>query len=330
MVGGTNDNNLFASGWVLGREVILLLPTATNEVEYAAPSAGFDPLCIFSSQANGIPSFASRYDLALTSVDQYQQFLQQFLPPNPPFGGRAWWQNLIGYNGGGFSDTRYRCNPFPVKPGANNATNFSWIPAMAAQTYPIFVKGCSQFIVEFAGDFVGQDPKSGQVTSLTPDGQIDFTVDPNTGAHKTRWYGFPRNPSDEVDAKGNPVIGVVSSVTGSFGTVNSVQYGVCPLLDTMEQDSTDWTKLLNNLSTTGGSLPERVLPTSTPSSNYITALQQPTAGLNPSGSPNYVVAWGVDTPTFPRPKMIRITFAIDDPTGHLSTSQIYEYVFTLP
>jgi hypothetical protein len=179
----------------------------------------------------------------------------------------------------------------------------------------MFIKGCSQFIVEFAGDFVAQDPTTGQVTSCDPtqlDGQVDFTVDPTTNAHKIRWYGFPRDPADEGK------IGVVPSV----GTATDVQYGVCPLHDTLARAS-NFKAVYNNVFPA-----ERVLPPF--AANYeSTAVAVMKAG-NSGASRGYIVAWGIDTPTLPRPRMMRITFAIDDPLGHLSTSQIYEYVFTLP
>ena len=60
-------------------------------------------------------------------------------------------------------------------------------------------------------------------------------------------------------------------------------------------------------------------------------------GCRPYYVQPYTCSWGDDTdassagnPTIPRPKMIRITIGIDDPTGHLNTQQIYQYVFNLP
>ena len=43
----------------------------------------------------------------------------------------------------------------------------------------------------------------------------------------------------------------------------------------------------------------------------------------------YICAWG---PNDPKPKMIRITIALDDPAGRLPNKdgQTFEYIFTLP
>jgi hypothetical protein len=44
----------------------------------------------------------------------------------------------------------------------------------------------------------------------------------------------------------------------------------------------------------------------------------------------YVVAWGPDTATSPRPSMLRIVFAVDDPAGRLPAPQVYQFVVRLP
>ena len=53
---------------------------------------------------------------------------------------------------------------------------------------------CSQFAVEFAGDFVTQNGL-GHVTALVPDGTTDFLVTAQ-GGYVTRWYGLPRDVDD--------------------------------------------------------------------------------------------------------------------------------------
>jgi hypothetical protein len=42
----------------------------------------------------------------------------------------------------------------------------------------------------------------------------------------------------------------------------------------------------------------------------------------------YVCSWGTES-TDPLPKMIRITFALDDPNGRVSAPQFFEYVIDL-
>jgi len=310
--GENNDNNYFATDWVLGRQVMLLSPVQENETEFLSNNNKVNPLALVQAlggpaarSTDGIPLLASRYDLAQTSIDLFRQYIN---------GAQArqasWWQQLSGMLPPGNtpnSDIRYDGNPFPQKPRGMFAGNpqqaAAWMSAATAQTTPVFIRGCTQFIVEFAGDFVTQNPdgtipKNGN----QPDGQIDYNVDPLTGARSIRWYGFPRNAADELRA-GQPYIGVV----------NGYQYGVCPLRDSYG----------------GPAAVERWLPAG-PGNNY--ANWQSSYNANAPYSLPYVVAWGVDPNTagFPKPKMIRITIAVDDPAGHLNTEQTYEYVFNLP
>jgi len=326
---GTNDNNLFASDWVLGREVIVMLPHPPGgESFFAGPpvTPAGDALSIFSASFAGIPLSASRYDLAGTDIDDYRKLLaSRYTSPSATNWG---WQNLLGYNGNAMTDPRYKGNPFPHKPPSGAPVG--WMAAAAAQTYPVFVKGCTQFAVEYAGNFVTQyqDPGNanfGQVASANPDptGKIDFipvkdlSVNPPVWTRHIRWYGFPRDPNDEGSIR----------VTGPAGQFQS---GVCPLRDTLlaapnvaaVYPSAQYTAIANRAPN------ERAVPIGNyvAGRNYKTAMQ---AGSQ-SASNYYVCAWGPDTINFPQPKMIRITFAIDDPAGHLSTSQVYEYVFTLP
>ena len=56
---------------------------------------------------------------------------------------------------------------------------------------PYFLQHCSQFIVEYAGDYMQQDV-NGNMTGLGPDGQIDYYLDANGNKH-IRWYGMPRS-----------------------------------------------------------------------------------------------------------------------------------------
>jgi type II secretory pathway pseudopilin PulG len=82
---------------------------------------------------------------------------------------------------------------------------------------PFLASGCSNFIVEFAGDFVTQDnnPTSasyGNVTSasgtIAPDGIVDFNV--LGGVRQTQWYGLPR----DIDGDG---LAAASTTTGQAG-----------------------------------------------------------------------------------------------------------------
>jgi hypothetical protein len=73
----------------------------------------------------------------------------------------------------------------------------------AANAVPNFLQYCSQFGVEYAGDFLTQDA-SGIVTKAEPDGVIDFLVRTvgGTAVRETRWYGMPRDIDSDGIIKG--------------------------------------------------------------------------------------------------------------------------------
>jgi len=92
---------------------------------------------------------------------------------------------------------RVACNP-QIQSPLNSAS--------IAQMAPYFLQHCSQFIVEYAGDYLQQDgPTSstpgtltGEITGLGPDGQIDYVIvtdnaNPPHRYKKIRWYGMPRS-----------------------------------------------------------------------------------------------------------------------------------------
>jgi hypothetical protein len=297
-----NDNNLFASDWILGREVILLKPEPAETAFPGPPTSDKnDPLSFLTSQVGGISLVASRYDLAATSIDYYRRYLLT----TPNHDGYPWWEHISGsqIDGPILSDGRYFANPFLRRPsGAANAA--MWMSASAAQTTPVFVRNCTQCIIDFAGDFATQDPTTGKITSAQPDGQVDYTVDPLTGKRKIRWYGFPRDASNE---------GKIGVDTGTHQ-----QFGVCPLSDTLRL-APDYARVTANLPP----IERNPLPYS---ANYAAAMPAVASGA----SEVYLCAWGADNVVLPRPRMLRITLAVDDPTGHLSNEQLYEYVFNLP
>lgn len=294
-----NENNLYASDWILGREVILLSP---NPIESQYWN-GLDPLSLFSAVSRDqTPISSSRYDIARTSINQHRNIAI--------IGGYKWWERLIGQQISATStiqsDVRYVANPFVRKPtpavAASPVNAAKWMSAASAQTYPVFVRGCTQFIVEFAGDYLQQNPTTGAVAGPGQDGQVDYVVENPTAPisqqiRHIRWYGFPRDTNNDglIDPRkdGTQDVVPVGQVPGSGG----------PML--FER---------------GGAFP---LPQMVQFSRVTDIAPQSNA---------YVCAWGPDTDAvgIPRPRMIRITLGIDDPAGHLSNEQLYEYVFNLP
>ena len=137
-------------------------------------------------------------DLAQTSITNFRDLVNGQIDA----GATNWWGYMQGY-----SPSNASVN---VEPRFFNA--YSWMPkplnaANNSQMAFNLVPGCSQFIVEYAGDFLNQDPNTGAVTNtymnsaksttVTPtDGQIDFIMDTNPdGSHtkRIRWYGMPRD-----------------------------------------------------------------------------------------------------------------------------------------
>jgi hypothetical protein len=90
-----------------------------------------------------------------------------------------WWSRLFASQG-----RRFWANPYVAKP---------LTPQNMAQNSPILATGCVQFIVEYAGDYITQDPVQfsgpnipnptyGDITDVGPDGQIDFVY-----VHRGPW-----------------------------------------------------------------------------------------------------------------------------------------------
>jgi prepilin-type N-terminal cleavage/methylation domain-containing protein len=301
-----NPNNFYASQWALGREVMLLDPTPNTAVDgyfFAAPTATSDPLSLWTSKSTDtstVPLLSSRYDLVATSIAAYRNSIAVT--------NLTWWQGLSGILTGTptagsppptvTKQQRYEANPYIIKPGTvTDNTVVPRLSAALAQASPVFVRGCTQFIVEFAGDYLKQDPNTGLISGPGQDGQIDFAIDSN-GARQIRWYGYPRTTSL------NGALADVMPVSTAAGITPGT--ALPPTLTFERSQQPNGKTWVTNGSTTNG------LPA---------IYAQP-----------YVVAWGPDTDaaSIPRPKMIRITLAVDDPNGHLSTEQVYEYVFALP
>jgi len=199
---------------------------------------------------------------------------------------------------------------------------------MLSQTVPFFVGNCTQFIVEYAGDYLNQDPVTGDLVhgpqnhktgaggSYDPknndvadmidpadgsiltgntDGQIDFYVDRTAGAtatanwvHKIRWYGLPRDVNGDGKVDINDVV---------------------PLADVLAS----YNVKVNNKFTTASW--EKELPTA--QADYVNTPNSDAVNFR------YTCAWHNDAPP-----MIRILMKIDDPTGKLQDGQWYEYVFS--
>jgi hypothetical protein len=322
-----NPTNFYATQWILGRAITLLVSgedtngdgvidlvedrsgiaqtfiQRRDPVEQTdGPDDVLTPLGSISQSSESVAANRylvnwSRYDVAGTTFNDYSNVLKYYIADWPnPAGEQAWWEDIGGY--------RFQGNPYPPKP-------FD-APGLA-RTSPVFLRACSQFIVEYAGNFVAQDV-DGNVTMdyrdpAFVDTEIDYVVDASgaTPVKQTRWYGLPRNvnTSDDDPVNGPVIRGFDTGVTAED------MLDVVPLSD-----------LLDSAGLVAPAPFERSVPD--PKANY--------ASLGDPMQPNipYTVAWGPDTTADPMPTMLRITLAIDDPNGRLAEAQTFEYVIQLP
>ena len=208
-------------------------------------------------------------------------------------------------------------------------------------------------MVEYAGDFVAQNPATGQVTNVYTnangtDGQIDYilTHDANGNvARKIRWYGFPRDTDGIAGTSPNQYNtgapdNQIYIAKSSTAAEENLMADVVPLRDVWRTATTPgaspyatnapfekftWTQdPTSNYSDAGAPPPTPLLADpgkSGTGGNYM----DPSSGVQANDS--YICAWG---PNDPKPKMIRIIITLDDPTGKLPDGQTFEYVFTLP
>jgi prepilin-type N-terminal cleavage/methylation domain-containing protein len=288
-----NDNNRYASEWILGRVAMLFIPPTTPPTTdvYLQYTSTTNPLGSANTATDGSPIYSSRYDEVGCSVAQFNTAAANFPGTyTPPATAQLAFRNSMFF--------RYCANPFPIKP--LTAANMAGVA-------PIFLRHCSQFIVEYAGDYLTQDPNSGSVSAAQGDGVVDFIVDPVTGAHKIRWYGFPRDTNND---------GVIDLV-----------HDVVPLRDVLQAPGPNGAAQ----PTTTTAPWESFLPSAAafaPAANYV--------GNTPA-SAQYLCSWGAESQwplannTYGTglPRMLRITLALDDPSGRLASPQTYEYVIDL-
>jgi len=245
---------------------------------------------------------------------------------------------------------RFDCNPRIAKPITSESM---------AKMMPVLLNNCSQFAVEYAGDFITQDNDQyvlqngvlvqnenwGNATALGPDGVIDYVVDHskvtsndyNVGA-STRWYGLPRDTAkapSEING-GPPVIRGYSSAgvswqrdlktrTQAYTSEISANelIDVCPLRDvvaSIPNPSNGNRPLYPNFNGTDF---EREVPPYVPGGDYYSAM----IGAPPPARNafRYTCVWVNSSP-----KMIRIALKLEDPAGRLPEGQWYEYVVGAP
>ncbi len=339
---GTNNNltadnnpfNYYASQWVLSRSEILLsdgVEDSNGNVtaifdsggvaqRFWKRSTGLTPLTTNSGADSGGGRIQeSLFDLAGTTISKMRGVMNAFI------------SNAISTNDyadleGWAADFSWRPCVNPLMPKPINAQTL-------AQTVPAFVPGCTQFIVEFAGDFVEQDNVStsgtyGNVigvcaptlatTPVRTDGVIDYIV-VGVGAEQhreIRWYGLPRDTNGDGFIPG-----------WQAGRLNNQLTDVVPLRDVMRTCP-------GEAGNRGAPFERGKSPQTaagqilTPKANYADTSGAGALGLGLGDE--YTCGWAPND-NF-RPKLIRITLVVDDPAGRNPNpeGQTFEYVFELP
>jgi prepilin-type N-terminal cleavage/methylation domain-containing protein len=330
---GTNKpvfpENQFGSDRILGRVAVLLKngteltagdkPVAGNN---AASKAGLWPLAYDQN------TMASYSDVAPVTLDQFRVQANVVYDNSMPALNNFvnnWYTTMESDTTG--KALRYWCNPTVTRPVTAQ---------VLSSKVPIFVPNCTQFIVEYAGDYLNQDPKTGLpkngvnqnlqtnggqydattfdvaeavnekrkdlddplIVHGTTDGQIDYILEkPGNTADSSKWVRRIRWYGLPRDVNGDGII--------DFNDV-------IPLADVLGPSGYN---IQVNGTITRASL-EKVLPK--PSvADYSRLLNTDAANFR------YICAWHNGAPP-----MIRILIKIDDPTGKLQDGQWYEYVLS--
>jgi hypothetical protein len=316
-----NPRNFYSGDWTLGRMAILLIdprPSYTGVILDGSQPARRQSFIqrtwqdVFESPDNAspltdnseenddatlrIPSGRARktmqqarFDLAGADVALMRERIAAC-----EASGSNWFNGMLSRN-----HTRFFGNSLPTRPLSS---------ADAAGMSPILLTGCTQFIVEYAGDFVTQ-ASDGSVTSAVPDRAsgsevIDFVV--TNGVRGIRWYGFPR------DVNGDGAIPGTAAGVNGLNVVSSPD--VVPLRDLLALAGAPSAPFERNIATS--------LPTTR--TNYVANLRR---------DDSYMVAWSPDQLTGANarpPSLIRIIVTVADPSGRLQEGITQEYVFKVP
>lgn len=169
----------------------------------------------------------------------------------------------------------------------------------ATQSVPVMLRNCTNFIVEFAGDYVSQNPDGtligGPYTTLSTadpatwhmDGVLDFDV--VNGAQQIRWYGWPR----DVDGD---------------GSIDPIGHGDVISVTQMRM----W-----NMNPSGWAVPFERWDASGADFYYRAGWTKDMLSLPASGTPALSLA----------PKLIRLTVQVADPAGRVLDDMTRQYVF---
>jgi hypothetical protein len=196
----------------------------------------------------------------------------------------------------------------------------------------LLAEACSQFIVEYAGDFVTQSLATGVVTNAAaPDGVVDFVVRtlpaPVGQVRRTRWYGLPRDVDEDGIIAGN----AASSIPPANSPIWTSD-DVIPLRDICGARQ----------------LFERYVPVGAANyANEVDEVDNPLPLLRGSGfvtteDTSYVCIWGAEdfstavpyttgpSTGYRIPTMLRIIADLTDTNGKLQSPVRQEMIFPVP
>lgn len=180
-----NTTNKYATQWILGRSVILLGGPASglgSQWRYERFGTNLAPLSVNSYSSNDgtlvntNPQIQdSRYDLAATDFATYSGYVATADPSGSP--NSSWAESAFNYH--------FQANPNPAIPLTGDTL---------AKSIPPFILNCTDFAVDFAGDF-------------NQDGQIDLTA-----GGQIQWYGLPHPPTGPL---ADPTVKTVGTALGT-------------------------------------------------------------------------------------------------------------------
>jgi len=336
-----NQNNFFATQWILGRKLMLLADPATFPVDTVFVNGSAANLGVnfgvgtmrstagapaaFNRESPPYPTATpwrieeSRVDLVgvypfgtAGSGSPIQRLRARMAPP---FNVIANWIDAdpTTTTPSTNRDKRAYNSPLPTptlnylawaKPFVNKsnfATSIASQTRETALTTPIFLRGVTQFIVEFAGDFYDQ----GIAGQPEPLGTIDYVPDVATNSAQIRWYGMPR----ETDG------------TPGFGPKDTLPLSVPPPAQPSGTNPPP-----ARFTGAGAQLAEK--PRTTQTLPYIFAWG-PTSGTLPVEATATTPVSTPGDPSYIRPSLIRITMELIDPNGRLEEGQRIELVFRM-
>ena len=367
----TNPNGFYGNQKILGRMAILLgspaqsgankfIPASNPHQAYLDPGVlpanptvsqlmqpfSFDTRTTFDGVTQ-IPNYfiqGSRCDLAGISLSDYSQRVMVASLLNPTTRDPTWYYPLLSRvlpNASPVTQDTFRFagKPWatrnyapPAPPGPLNAADRRDDMALSA---PIFMKGCSQFIVEFAGDYTTQVDapaavNHGQITGEASDGKLDFdsvVLPNNTKQSRIRWYGLPRSYGDSIPVR----VDVRPIVAFMNDPAFSVFSGSAPALP------------FEKLGYASGAAAPDAFPKKRVAEvrSYVCAWNPYDLQFPLTADPLSAPLVTVPTATGPQPMskaypnglmpwMIRLTIRVDDPNGRLPEGQTIQYIFNLP